>query len=224
MVKVKKNGFIYAIIITLLLYTFVFSSNLIIDDYRIKYLKELLVEQDNSFKSNSLTIEHLNYIDIHSNNSCEIQKSAINSSYRTLIKSLEKHKQISSKMFNLSYYDSDSYLKKSYNHKFNLLLLTNEFNNNCDPDKKILFYFFNSTKQTFDRQAIILEQFSLNHDDLIVIPLEVSFKEKHPLIEFEISKYNYTHLPFMVLENITLKYKDELYSIDELTHFYNTLS
>lgn len=198
--KRRNQIFIEAGILTLFIYLFAIILNGYLDQQRINYLDERVLESE--LEKESLATSKFFYENFY-DYSCELKRESI------FLRQL-KLKDIGDDLSNFGSlfldYNKDISLGKQRSYYLEELDLYNDvvdYNKNCEDIIVPVFYFFDAQSTSLDKQALVLEQFSLNQENKTVVFSFDFYYDDEVLLELIKDKYDVTGVPFLIIGNKT---------------------
>jgi hypothetical protein len=223
MISKKRRNllFLQAAILTFFIFFLAIVLNVYLDQFRISYLEEELVELDTDFSS----LVTFNYFsNTFSLSDCELFKEQIFFNQKNL-KEFGEDLSNFGQLFSFNFKNVSSLKQRTYFQK-EIYLYHQVLNYNMLCSEKIfpVVYFFNEYSTSLDKQGTILEEFYLNHKNKTIIFSFPFYFDKEPLLESYKLKYNVTYPVFIILpEKTSLNLEKDgngLISINTLTLEY----
>lgn len=226
MISKKRRNLIFleAAILSIIIYLFALILNGYLDEKRVEKLDYDLLNA--SLEFDNMIVSQIFYEKFNSSN-CTKQRNFINDNFKDL-------KLIGNDLNNFGQLflekNKDLPLIKQRDYFLKQLSLYGfwyNYNKVCGNETIVpIIYFFNSKTVKLDKQALILEQFSRNHENKsIIFSFDINYKDE-PLLETIKQNYNVTFSPFIIIGNKTtrnLHNQDLIVDINTLTVEYKRL-
>jgi hypothetical protein len=207
----KPLTMIFALIITIAIFSLGLSLNYLMDNQRINDLSKSLREQEINFYSTLLKDElttNFGYVDCYSmENDINLYEQSIASLGNSIVAYNSKS------FFRKQEFD---FLKSTYFYtKLKLYLYVTEYNSLCRTFYKPIIFFYREEKEDDTIQGYILTEYSKNKEDIIVFSFDMDY-DKNVFLESLKLRHNITETPALIYNGTAYKitiYEAELNEI-----------
>jgi hypothetical protein len=199
--KIKKNRYVLALFISIILFVMGFLLGLALSEYKIEYIKGMYEEQSADYESLQFQYVYLeNLENLNKTEDCKTIEAVLENNLKFLGPAQEKIEayETTGDINNMDY----RIIKRKYiiaNLRY--WLLAEKSKDLCGSDLVSILYFYSQECAICKDQGYILSQLkNIFGDKLLIFPLDTSIKEE-PIINILRRRYQISEFPTLVIEN-----------------------
>ncbi|MFP4567630.1 MAG: hypothetical protein ACLFN8_01670 [Candidatus Woesearchaeota archaeon] len=217
--KSRKLIFVETTILILIIYAIIMSTTYIMDIWRINSLDLKIQTQNIRYESYAASKSFYHSMGLEN---CEFSRELITEDYKKLRELGIDINSYKNRMLKIN--EKNHEIKKreyliAQAENLNKLQIHNE---NCEQKIYFVLYFIDGEITGFNEQALILQQFLLNHkDEIITYTIDINFKEEF-IVNALMTRYNITKHNTIILGNYSNSEEGQT-SLAKLTSEFNKM-
>jgi len=195
--KISSDKYVIAGIITFLIFALGVTLGLVFEDYRYNVLEDVNDEQE--IKYLSLQLQYL-FINSEGDSNCPILATTLKETVTDLSDSLsevisyEEEKKVTDKK-------KISIQRRYALDNIRYWLLATQSKKRCDLDIVPILYFYTQGCSSCPNQGTVLTYFKkVFGEKVLVFPINLELREKEPMVEIIIKRFNVTKYPTIVID------------------------
>jgi hypothetical protein len=202
--RISKRTYIFAALLTILIFAFGLSLGMIIDHERFKWMEDVNTEQEINYQS--LQFQYLYVSELEdSNESCRAISATLEKSVAELSESLDKFVEYGEQRA-IKNGDFDIIARRYILDNLKYWLFLQRAREACgDIDQVDILYFYSEENcPTCPNQGILLTYYKkLFKEKLLVFPIDIDLADKEPMVDLLRSQFDVTTTPSLVLDHET---------------------
>lgn len=199
--KIKKNRYVLALFISIILFVMGFLLGVVVSGYKIGYIQELYEEQTADYESLQFQYVYLeNLENLNKTEDCKTIEAVLENNLKFLGPAQEKIEayETTGDINNMDY----RIIKRKYTiANLRYWLLAEKSKELCGSELVSILYFYSQECAICKDQGYILSQLkNVFGDKLLIFPLDTSIKEE-PMVDILRRRYQIFEFPTLVIED-----------------------
>jgi len=203
--SIKKSRYIFAFVITLLIFSLGFLLGIVTNDYKLSEIEKVYQKQSADLESLQFQYTFLNeHMPVEGNETCTVIEATLENNLRTLGGFQERIEfyKVNSNIVNLNDYEYNILKRKYIIANLRYWLLAEKNRQICNSDTVSVLYFYAQDCGECNNQGFILSQLkNIFGDNLLVFPIDASVDE--PMIDILRREYKIYSFPSIIIEGET---------------------
>jgi thiol-disulfide isomerase/thioredoxin len=195
----KKDRYIFAGVITIIIFSLGFTLGIITSGYKLEYIERLYKNQAVGYESLQLQYLYLENIKgLEKNETCAIIKEILRNNLITLSSALEILQRYE-KTGDINNEDYILLKRMLLLANIRYFLLAEKDKENCDSDAVSILYFYSKNCNICPDQGYILSQLKAKFEEkLLVFPIDTNMDE--PIVNILVKQYDVKRFPTLIIE------------------------